>query len=547
MGVVMKGYESLARAVIDGGARVAASYPGGPATGVVETLIEEAAGGGLYVEWSSSEKVAFEVALGASTAGVRAVMVAKHVGINHIIDPLMTANLTGVGGGLVILAGDDPGSYNSQNEQDCRPLAAWAEIPILEPATPQEGYDMVRAAFELSERFRTAVMVRFVADYAAASGPVTTAPPTPPAEALFDEPDRYKCLPAEVVGLHAGLHQKLAAVGRAFAEPPLSDFNRIDGSGRRGIIAAGRLSAGLEALIEPGSIRVLKLGTLFPPPEELIARFLSDLEVVYVLEEVEPFIEDRVRIVAHKAGLKIEVRGKTTGHAPWEGDFNSGKLVGFLTEELGLDIEAEAGPARKFPSLQPLGRGCPYRPFFAALKKIVEEKGLERPIVVGETGCLVRLNNPPLKMLDIKFSMGSAVGAACGLRWAGVKGPIVAAMGDSVFFHTGINGVIDAANSQADIVIAVMDNGTVALTGFQERIGSGRTAMGEPGPTILPEKVAQGLGLNYVKAVDAFDASALEETWRECLGRRGPSFVVVRGECPYIETKRCQVGPEEGD
>src|SRR5210317_73658 len=195
----LSGSESIARAVVDAGAAVAASYPGGPVTKIVEKLIDLSTSSDLYVEWSNCEKVAFEVALGCSLAGRRSVIAAKHVGINHILDPLMTVNLTGCGGGMVILAGDDPGSYGSQNEQDSRLLGAFAEIPILEPATPDQGYRMTRQAFRLSEAYRLPVMVRFVADYTADHGPVATAPPSRATRAEFNREMRWQALPALVV------------------------------------------------------------------------------------------------------------------------------------------------------------------------------------------------------------------------------------------------------------------------------------------------------------------------------------------------------------
>lgn len=217
----LSGSESIARAVVDAGVAVTASYPGGPVTKIVEKLIDLSRSCDLYVEWSNCEKVAFEVALGCSLAGRRSVIAAKHVGINHILDPLMTVNLTGCGGGMVILAGDDPGSYGSQNEQDSRLLGAFAEIPILEPATPDQGYHMTRQAFRLSEAYRLPVMVRFVADYTADRAPAATEPPSAATRAEFDREMRWQALPALVVDDHAALHKKLKRIGKSFDQPVL--------------------------------------------------------------------------------------------------------------------------------------------------------------------------------------------------------------------------------------------------------------------------------------------------------------------------------------
>jgi len=536
----LSGSESIARAVIDAGVRVAASYPGGPITQVVEKMIELAPAGDLYVEWSNCEKVAFEVALGCSIGGRRAVIAAKHVGINHILDPLMTVNLTGSGAGLVILAGDDPGSYGSQNEQDSRLLGAFAEIPILEPASPGQGYRMTRQAFRLSEAIRLPVMVRYVADYTADTAPVASEPQAPASRPAFNREVRWSALPALVVEDHAGLHQKLQRIAEAFDQPPYRNFNRSGHTGRKGIIAAGHMAARLRHFAPHDDLRVFELGTLFPLPEQQVADFLAEVDSLHVLEEVEPFIENQVRSLAQRRGLEIEIYGKTTGHVPWEGDINLARIGRMLTEELGQSLGVVPEPARTYPSCQPFGDGCSYSPFFSALQQLIAEKHIAKPIVVGETGCLVRLNNPPFEMLDVKYSMGSSIGLACGLRRSGVDDKILAVAGDSVFFHTAINGLLNAAHHQADIVVAIMDNETVALTGFQKRTGAGSTAMGEPVRSIYPEKVAAAMGIDNVYTLDAFDEAALKRTLNEVFNRRGLSFLVVRGRCPYIETKKCR-------
>ncbi|CAB1077896.1 Indolepyruvate oxidoreductase subunit IorA (EC [Olavius algarvensis Delta 1 endosymbiont] len=536
----LSGSESIARAVIDAGVRVAASYPGGPITQVVEKMIELAPVGDLYVEWSNCEKVAFEVALGCSIGGRRAVIAAKHVGINHILDPLMTVNLTGSGAGLVILAGDDPGSYGSQNEQDSRLLGAYAEIPILEPANPDQGYRMTRQAFRLSEDCRLPVMVRYVADFTADAAPVATEPRVPASQAAFNREVRWSALPALVVEDHAGLHQKLQRIAEVFDQPPYRDFNHSDHAGRRGIIAAGHMAARLRHYAPHADIRVLELGTLFPLPEQQVADFLTGVDSVHVLEEVEPFIENQVRALAQRRGLQVKIYGKTTGHVPWEGDIDLAKVGRMLIEELGQALDAAPAPARTYPSRQPFGDGCSYSPFFSALQQLIAEKQISKPIVVGETGCLVRLHNPPFEMLDVKYSMGSSIGLACGLWRSGVEDKILAVAGDSVFFHTAINGLLNAAHHQADIVVAIMDNETVALTGFQKRTGAGTTAMGETVRTIYPEKLAAAMGIDNVYTLDAFDEAAIKKTLHEVFTRRGLSFLVVRGRCPHIESKKCR-------
>jgi indolepyruvate ferredoxin oxidoreductase alpha subunit len=535
------GSESIARAVVDAGAAVATSYPGGPVTKIVEKLIDLSASCDLYVEWSNCEKVAFEVALGCSLAGRRSVIAAKHVGINHILDPLMTVNLTGSGGGMVILAGDDPGSYGSQNEQDSRLLGAFAEIPILEPATPEQGYRMTRQAFRLSETSRLPVMVRFVADYTADTASVDTEPPSRATRAEFNRGMRWQALPALVVDDHAALHKKLKHIRKSFDQPPYQSFNSTDGCGRTGIIAAGHMAARLRQYTPLSDVRVFELGTIFPLPKEQMTAFLTDLDRTYVLEEVEPFIENQVRALAQMQGLQVEIFGKTTGHVPWEGDIQLEKLARLLTEQFGQSLTALPAPSRAYPSLQPFGEGCSYTPFFKTLQQMIVEKSIPKPIVVGETGCLVRLSNPPFEMLDVKYSMGSSIGIACGLWHSGVDDRILAVTGDSVFFHTALNGLVNAAHHQADIIVVIMDNETVALTGFQDRTGAGITAMGANVRPIYPEKVAEAMGIDNVYTLDAFDEKAIRSALQQVFNQKGLSCMVVRGRCPYIESKQCRV------
>ncbi len=493
------------------------------------------------MEWSNCEKVAFEVALGCSLAGKRSVMVAKHVGINHILDPLMTVNLTGSGGGLVILAGDDPGAYGSQNEQDSRLLGAFAEIPILEPATPGQGYAMTRQAFRLSEAYGLPVMVRFVADYTTDSAVVSPEPRASDMRPQFNRNLRWKALPARVVDDHAALHDKLKQITAAFEHPPYRSYNSRNGDGRMGIVAVGHIAARLQRCAPLRDVCVLELGTVFPLPTEQVIAFLSRVQRVYILEEVEPFVEDQIRSLAQRHGLPLEIFGKTDGHVPWEGDFNQEKLVRFLTEQLGQSLPAAAAPTRNYPSRQPFGDGCPYTPFFNTLQQMVSNEQLPVPIVVGETGCLVRLINPPFEMLDVKYSMGSSIGIASGLAHSGTGDKILAITGDSAFLHTGLNGLINAAHHRPDITVVVMDNETVAMTGFQVPAGAGVTAMGRAAEPIYPEKLASAMSIEDVAVVDAFDEAGIARALQAAFHRKGLSFMVVRGRCPHIERKRCQV------
>ena len=406
---------------------------------------------------------------------------------------------------------------------------------------------MTRQAFRLSETYRLPVMVRFVADYTADTAPVATEPPSRATRAEFNREMRWQALPALVVDDHAALHENLKRIRQSFDLPPYQSFNNTDGGGSTGIIAAGHMAARLRQYAPLSDVCVFELGTIFPLPKEQICAFLTDLDRVYVLEEVEPFIENQVRALAQMQGLQVEIFGKTTGHVPWEGDIQLEKLARLLTEQLGQSLTALPGPSRTYPSLQPFGEGCSYTPFFKTLQQMIAEKSIPKPIVVGETGCLVRLSNPPFEMLDVKYSMGSSIGIACGLWHSGVDDRILAVTGDSVFFHTALNGLVNAAHHQADIIVVIMDNETVALTGFQDRTGAGITAMGANVRPIYPEKVAEAMGIGNVYTLDAFDEKAIRNTLQQVFNQKGLSCLVVRGRCPYIESKQCRATKATGD
>jgi indolepyruvate ferredoxin oxidoreductase alpha subunit len=537
----LSGSESIARALKEAGTKLVASYPGGPITGIVEILIDEGREDGIYVEWSSCEKVAFELALGCSLGGRRSAIAAKHVGINHILDPLMTANLTGTFGGLVILAGDDPGAYGSQNEQDSRLLGAFAEIPILEPATPGQGYSMTRQAFRLSEAFRLPVMVRFTAGYTIDKATVSTKSQTTEGSAGFNHNIRWKALPAKVVKDHAALHDKIERIREVFNHPPYRSFNNCEGDGHIGIIAAGYMAARLRCCAVPAYIRIFELGTVFPLPEKQIIAFIERVKKAYILEEVEPFVEGNIRSLAQRQGLQVEIIGKTDGSVPWEGDFHLEKLFRFLEDQLQISVPAIAKPVRTYPSRRPFGNGCPYTPFFTTLQDMVLDEKIPKPIVVGETGCLVRLNNSPFEMLDVKYSMGSSISIACGLVRSGISEKILAVTGDSAFLHSGINGLINAAHHQHDITVVVMDNETIAMTGFQAPASAAITAMGKRVEPIYIERLAEAIGIDHIHIADAFDEISVARTITEAFDESELSCIVVRGRCPYIETKRCHV------
>jgi len=512
---------------------VVTGYPGSPSSGAVEHLLAISVADEVHIQWSANEKVAFETALGASLAGQRALVCLKSVGLNVALDPMMTANLTGVQGGLVILLGDDPGAWASQNEQDSRLLAAFAELPLLEPASPAEGASMMTAAFDLSEEIGLPVVVRETRDFTRQRGvtPPLSRPSSRPSH-FTSQGLRWVSLPFNVVANHRRLHQRLGDVAARFDRSP---FNAVEGRGPVGAVTAGFAHGKLlQALWEglPKDMGLLKLGTVHPLPEELIVGFLAGKRSVLVVEETEPFVETRLRALAQRRGLSLDVQGKQTGHLPREGALTAEKIraaIGQLRSE-PLQPLARADQAPPRPSQQGICEGCFYTPLFEVLRDTLAEAGL-RGIVCADPGCGIRIYLAPFEMLDVKHCMGSAIGLASGLWLAGVEALPIALLGDSSFFHTGLNGLLSAAGSGAQILVLILDNGSAALTGAQPHPGSGRDARGGRAHAVQLEDIVHACGVDHLSSIDPTDYLSARRGLRGALLAQGLRVVIARGEC----------------
>ncbi len=532
-GRVLNGDEAMGQGALAAGVSVVTSYPGSPSSGTVEVLIGLAEPHGLYVEWSSNEKVALELGIGASIAGRRALVCTKSVGMNAMLDPLMVLNLTPVHGGLVILLGDDPGGYGSQNDQDTRPLAALLEMPLVEPASPAEGYALIQAAFEASERLRLPVIVRVTRSFTQQSERVELLDgPFPRINlGLAREPWRFVPVPRNVVEKHRDLHERLAEAGRWAEALP---FHRIVGEGELGIVAAGFVFRKLLDVLgeEPArGLRLLQLTALAPLPEAVVARFLSGCRRVLILEEIEPFVEDRLKALAFDHAIRVEILGKRSGHVPREGELFRWQIVQALSSlssdflpnrDYRSDAEASERPSRENHCA-----GCRYGEVLDALQAAADERG-EELFLVGDPGCLVTVAG----RLDAKYALGSAVGVADGLRKGGYPGRPVALFGDSAFFHTTLPALCNAVVNRSDILMVVLDNGATVTSGFQPNPGVGRDARGQPAPALSIEGIARACGVAKVASHGPDESGpALRERFREMLDHRGLALLVVRTPC----------------
>lgn len=532
----LDGNQALAQGALAAGVEIVTGYPGSPSSKTMVHLIKIAEEGRTYAEWAVNEKVALEMAIGASISGARALVCLKSVGMNIAVDPLMVINLTGVKAGLVILLGDDPGAYLSQNEQDTRYIAQAAEVPLMEPATPAEGAAMMQAAFELSETYAIPVVVRETRAFSLRSEKVAIPPPTrrPKRKRSFPK-QSYRWISTSVNAIenHRRLHEKGTQIAQTFNTSP---FNRREGTGNHGVIATGvtytKLMEALGHTI-PEDLSVLKLGTIYPLPSTLGTDFLRSVEKALVLEENDPYVETWTKAMAYQAGLRVPILGKLTGHVIREGDLNGAQIREALSKLLGRPLSAsgQGEGIGKLDSQRSLCEDCPYIPMFQALKAAKEKAGVE-VVITGDPGCIVRAALPPIEMLDVKYAMGNSIGLAMGIARAGVQERAVALVGDSSFFHSAVGGLMDAVHHQSDVLVIVLDNGSAALTGFQPHPGSGRDSLGREAPQILVEDFARACGIHFVHVVDPDDIEHTQQVFREGLLAQGVRLIVSRKPCP---------------
>jgi indolepyruvate ferredoxin oxidoreductase alpha subunit len=521
--LLLSGNEAIARGAYESGVKVAAAYPGTPSTEILESLREYK---GLHAEWAPNEKVALETGMGAAFGGARALVVMKHVGVNVAADPLFTLSYTGLRGGLVLVTADDPEMHSSQNEQDNRHYARFAKVPMLEPSDSQEAKDFTALAFELSEKFDTPVMLRTTTRVSHSKSIVSLKEPgVPPVQPkLTKEPMKFVMLPANARKRHPIVEKRMEELAR-FAET--FPENRVEaGDHRIGIITSGISYEYAKEIMPQASY--LKLGMVYPLPAEMIRSFASRVERLFVVEELDPFIEDQVR------ALGIEVSGKDL--FPLCGELTPGMV------EKGLNGLSPA-PEETYKSLP--GRppimcpGCPHRGIFSILSKL-------KLFVTGDIGCYTLGFLPPLSAIDTCVCMGASIGHAMGLDKAlgeEALGKVVAVIGDSTFLHSGITGLLNVVYNKGKVTVIILDNRTTAMTGRQDHPGTGFTLQGEETFQVDLAKLAKGLGVKHVKVVNPYDLAATERVIKREVRRPEPSVIIARGPC--VLSRREKTGLEK--
>ncbi len=509
------GNEAVARGLYEAGCRVISSYPGTPSTEITEfaATYDE-----MYSEWAPNEKVACEVAIGASMGGARAFSAMKHVGLNVAADPLYTASYTGVNGGLVIAVADDPGMHSSQNEQDSRHHAIASKIPMLEPADSAECLAFTKRAFELSEEYDTPFFIRLCTRISHSRSLVeTTDRAELPLKEYVKNPAKNVMMPAMARGRHVFVEKRMKALAD-FAET--CDLNRTEYYDTSiGIIASGAsYQYAKEALGENASY--LKLGMVNPLPVKLIEDFAAKCDKVYVVEELDDIIETHCR----KFG--ISVIGKEL--FPLTGELSQAivakKILGEEKNTLSLKDEIPVRPPV-------MCCGCPHRGLFYALKR-------ENVFVSGDIGCYTLGSQPPLSAIDTCVCMGASVSGLHGFntaRGAEQAKKAVAVIGDSTFIHSGITSLIDIAYNKGISTIVILDNSITGMTGHQQNPTTGYTIKGDPTAAVSLEKLVQAIGIHRVRVVDPYDLKETQEALKEELAVEEPSVIIARRPCALLK------------
>ena len=515
MKALLLGNAAVTRGAYEAGAKVVSSYPGTPSTEITEEAVKYEE---LYVEWAPNEKVAAETAIGASIAGARAMTCCKHVGLNVMADPVFTASYTGVNGGLVIAVADDPGMHSSQNEQDSRHYAKAAKILMLEPADSAECKEFTKQAFALSERFDTPVFLRLTTRISHSQSLVALEDRAGGELKDYDKnPGKYVMTPANAIKRHVIVEERTKAE-TAFAET--TDLNTVEHNGAKlGVIASGiAYQYAKEALGDRANY--LKLGVVWPLPEKKILDFAAKCETVYVLEELDPFIEE------HCKALGVKVVGKDAFTMLGEYSPN-------LIKKVILGEAVEEPPAADIPVRPPvMCAGCPHRGTFYVLKKL----GLT---VAGDIGCYTLGSAPPLSSIDTTVCMGASVSAAHGMakaRGEEFAKKLVSVIGDSTFIHSGITGLIDVVYNKGIHTVIILDNSITGMTGHQDNPTTGKTIRGEATKQTDLELLCKAVGIDSVRVADPFDVKNFEKVVKEEVAKDEPSVIIAQRPCALLKT-----------
>ena len=515
--VIMLGNEAIARGAYEAGVKVSAAYPGTPSTEISEYLVQYKED--LYCEWSPNEKVATEVAVGASIAGTRAMSCMKHVGFNVAADPAYSVSYMGVNGGLVIIVADDPGLYSSQNEQDTRMVARAAQLPVIEPSDSSEAKEYIKMAFELSEQFDRPIVYRTTTRLAHSQGLVTLGDRKVPEDKPYVKDIRKTVMmPGNAKLRHIEIEKRNKELAEAANTLPI---NRVEMNDTKiGVITSGIPYQYVKEALPNAS--VCKLGLVNPLPRKMIEDFASKVDKLYIAEELDPVIEEQVK------SWGIECVGKDIFTV--QGEYSANMIRERILGET-LEIDQPAAVPGRPPILCP---GCPHRSVYYTLKKL-------KMHAAGDIGCYTLGAVAPLSVVDTTMCMGSSISTLHGMEKAKGKEYIknwVAVIGDSTFLHTGVNSLMNMVYNQATGTVMILDNSTTGMTGHQDHAATGKTLMGDPTYAIDIPGLCRAMGIKNVVEVNAFDIETLEKTIREEVAKDEVSVIITKSPCVLLSKEK---------
>ncbi|MEG0154523.1 MAG: indolepyruvate ferredoxin oxidoreductase subunit alpha [Lachnospiraceae bacterium] len=515
--VIMLGNEAIARGAYEAGVKVSAAYPGTPSTEISENLVRYKED--IYAEWSPNEKVATEVAIGASVAGVRSLACMKHVGLNVASDPLYTVSYMGVTGGLVMVVADDPGLYSSQNEQDTRMVARAAQVPVLEPSDSAEAKEFVKLAYELSEQYDRPVILRTTTRLAHSQGMVTLEE----RQEIEDKPyiknvAKTVMMPGNAKGRHIEIEKRNLELAEAADTLSINQIEMQDT--KIGVITSGIPYQYVKEALPEAS--VLKLGMVNPLPKKLIQEFAQKVDCLYIVEELDPVIEEQVK------SWGIKAIGKELFTVQGEYSANMIKKA-ILHEE--IEISAPAQIPNRPPILCP---GCPHRSVYYVLNKLKKH-------AAGDIGCYTLGAVPPLSVVDTTICMGASISSLHGMEKAKGSAYVkdwVAVIGDSTFLHTGVNSLMNMMYNKATGTVMILDNSTTGMTGHQDHAATGKTLQGDATYAIDIPELCRAIGVKHVIEVNAFDIAQLEQVIREETDREEVSVIITKSPCVLLDKSK---------
>ena len=513
---LMIGNEAVAAGLHDGGLGVVSSYPGTPSTEITEFLAKY---DDIHSEWAPNEKVACEVAFGASLAGARSTCAMKHVGLNVAADPLFTLSYTGVNGGMVICVADDPAMHSSQNEQDSRHYAIAAKVPMLEPADSTEAYVFAKTAFELSEQFDTPVILRMCTRIAHSQSIVELGEKTPAVLKDYEKnPAKYIMMPGNAIKRHPFVEERTKKLAE-FAENCI--YNTVEDNGSDvGIITSGCSYLYVKEVFGD-TVNILKIGMPNPLPEKTIRDFAAKVNTLYVIEELDPIIETYVRT------LGIDVIGKDKFSLL--GEFSQGTVAAAFGKAAPESVSADSPIPNRPPMMC---AGCPHRGMFYTLAK-------NKITVHGDIGCYTLGAVPPLNALDSTLCMGASISGLHGFnaaRGEAAEGKTVAVIGDSTFMHSGMTGLVNIAYNATNSTVIILDNSITGMTGHQQNPTTGFNIKGDPAAKVDLESLCKALGINRVRVVDPYDLKACDTAVKEELAAKEPSVIISRRPCVLLKS-----------